>query len=210
MLQACVAGEEGSGKRYVKTGDLGFMFQGELYVTGRLKDMMILRGRNIYPNDIEDTIRAHRHEFVPSSQRIEEQGHHAQFLQACFPWLVRLSPAYPHNNLQRTLRTACSRMRLCPDLQGFHAQQKSWREGRCMLLQESSAKVQIRPGGLAAFPVEVAAAPDSMHTGEEGLVVIVELENFTGKPRQEHINQLIAFVRRMVRPRPLLNCKRFN
>lgn len=77
-------------------------------------------------------------------------------------------------------------------------------------MQDSSAKVQIRPGGLAAFPVEVTAASRSMHTGEEGLVVIVELENFTGKPRQEHINQLIAFVRRIVRSRPLPNCKMFQ
>ena len=108
MLQACVAGEEGSGKRYLKTGDLGFIFQGELYVTGRLKDMMILRGRNIYPNDIEDTIRAKRHEFMPGSQRIEERRHRAQFLPACFPWLVGLSRAYPHRVQQSTPRTACS------------------------------------------------------------------------------------------------------
>ena len=106
MLQACVAGEEGSGKRYLKTGDLGFIFQGELYVTGRLKDMMILRGRNIYPNDIEDTIRAKRHEFVPSSQRIKEESHRAHFLQACFPWLVRFSPAYSCKCQQLITRTA--------------------------------------------------------------------------------------------------------
>jgi acyl-CoA synthetase (AMP-forming)/AMP-acid ligase II len=35
------------------TGDLGFLHQGELYVTGRLKDLVILRGRKLYPQDIE-------------------------------------------------------------------------------------------------------------------------------------------------------------
>ncbi|MHC1778059.1 MAG: AMP-binding protein [Lentimicrobium sp.] len=39
--------------KYFRTGDLGFFDQGELYITGRLKDMIILQGRNYYPQDIE-------------------------------------------------------------------------------------------------------------------------------------------------------------
>jgi len=42
-----------SSKEYFRTGDLGFFDQGELYITGRLKDMIILQGRNYYPQDIE-------------------------------------------------------------------------------------------------------------------------------------------------------------
>ena len=38
---------------YLRTGDLGALRRGELYVTGRLKDLIILRGRNVYPQDIE-------------------------------------------------------------------------------------------------------------------------------------------------------------
>jgi acyl-CoA synthetase (AMP-forming)/AMP-acid ligase II len=53
---------------YLRTGDLGFVWRGELYVTGRLKDMMILRGRNIYPNDIEDCIRSANHPLVCASE----------------------------------------------------------------------------------------------------------------------------------------------
>lgn len=37
----------------VRTGDLGAVVDGQLVVTGRLKDLMILRGRNIYPQDVE-------------------------------------------------------------------------------------------------------------------------------------------------------------
>ena len=40
---------------FLRTGDLGFMIDGELFVAGRLKDLVIIRGRNYYPNDIEFT-----------------------------------------------------------------------------------------------------------------------------------------------------------
>ncbi|MBN1204898.1 MAG: LLM class flavin-dependent oxidoreductase [Myxococcaceae bacterium] len=47
---------------FLRTGDLGLLSpEGELFVTGRLKDLLILRGRNLYPQDIELTVeRAHR------------------------------------------------------------------------------------------------------------------------------------------------------
>lgn len=38
---------------YLRTGDLGFLANNQLYVTGRLKDLMIIAGRNLYPADIE-------------------------------------------------------------------------------------------------------------------------------------------------------------
>lgn len=46
---------------FMRTGDLGFLQDGELFVTGRLKDLIIIRGRNHYPQDIELTVeQAHR------------------------------------------------------------------------------------------------------------------------------------------------------
>ncbi|MDR3504349.1 MAG: AMP-binding protein [Legionella sp.] len=39
--------------KYLRTGDLGFMHQGELFVCGRLKNMIIIHGQNYYPHDIE-------------------------------------------------------------------------------------------------------------------------------------------------------------
>ncbi|MEI2580372.1 AMP-binding protein [Scytonema sp. PRP1] len=41
---------------FLCTGDLGFLLDGELFVTGRIKDMIIIRGQNHYPQDIELTI----------------------------------------------------------------------------------------------------------------------------------------------------------
>jgi len=44
------------GRTWLRTGDLGFLRYGELFVTGRLKDMLIVRGHNLYPQDIEQAI----------------------------------------------------------------------------------------------------------------------------------------------------------
>jgi acyl-CoA synthetase (AMP-forming)/AMP-acid ligase II len=41
---------------YLRTGDLGFIHKQELYVSGRLKDLIIVRGRNYYPQDIESAV----------------------------------------------------------------------------------------------------------------------------------------------------------
>jgi acyl-CoA synthetase (AMP-forming)/AMP-acid ligase II len=41
---------------YLRTGDLGLLHAGELYVTGRRKDLLIVNGRNLYPQDIEELV----------------------------------------------------------------------------------------------------------------------------------------------------------
>ncbi len=41
---------------FLRTGDLGFLNEGQLFVSGRLKDMIIIRGVNRYPQDIEQTV----------------------------------------------------------------------------------------------------------------------------------------------------------
>jgi thioester reductase-like protein len=45
-----------SRQRFIRTGDLGFFDRGELFVCGRAKDVIIKRGRNYYPTDIERTV----------------------------------------------------------------------------------------------------------------------------------------------------------
>ncbi|MFF2551183.1 fatty acyl-AMP ligase [Nocardia sp. NPDC058058] len=44
------------GPEFLRSGDLGFVCAGELYVSGRIKELMIVHGRNIFPQDIERTI----------------------------------------------------------------------------------------------------------------------------------------------------------
>jgi acyl-CoA synthetase (AMP-forming)/AMP-acid ligase II len=43
---------------FLRTGDLGFVKDGELFVTGRIKDVIVIRGRNHYPQDIECTVQS--------------------------------------------------------------------------------------------------------------------------------------------------------
>ena len=46
------AEDPGECKTFLRTGDLGFLHRGELFICGRLKDLIIVRGRNHYPQDI--------------------------------------------------------------------------------------------------------------------------------------------------------------
>ena len=52
---ARLAGDEAT--PFLRTGDLGFLHADELFITGRLKDFLIVRGRNLYPQDLERTAR---------------------------------------------------------------------------------------------------------------------------------------------------------
>ena len=49
-FEAALAGDE---RKYLRTGDLGFLRDGELFVTGRIKELIIVRGQKFYPQDLE-------------------------------------------------------------------------------------------------------------------------------------------------------------
>jgi thioester reductase-like protein len=54
MFAARIPGDEEH--TYLRTGDLGFLYEGELFVCGRTKDLIIVRGVNTYPSDIEAVV----------------------------------------------------------------------------------------------------------------------------------------------------------
>ncbi len=74
-FQAKLAGSEAS---FLRTGDLGFFNDEELFITGRLKDVVIIRGRNHYPQDIELTV---------------ESAHAAMQLSGCAAFSVEANSA---------------------------------------------------------------------------------------------------------------------
>ena len=63
---------------YLRTGDLGFVTAGELYIAGRAKDMIVIRGRNYFPQDIEQSVQqchAALQRQVGAAFAIEVDGH---------------------------------------------------------------------------------------------------------------------------------------
>ena len=66
-----------NGQRWLRTGDLGFINDGELFVSGRLKDLIIVRGRNYFPADLERAVESASNILNPASTvafAIEEDG----------------------------------------------------------------------------------------------------------------------------------------
>jgi acyl-CoA synthetase (AMP-forming)/AMP-acid ligase II len=64
----------GDDREYLRTGDLASILDGELYITGRLKEIIIVRGRNVYPNDLEAAASI-AHPALGVSAAFELQGH---------------------------------------------------------------------------------------------------------------------------------------
>ncbi|KAG7386653.1 hypothetical protein PHYPSEUDO_015437 [Phytophthora pseudosyringae] len=57
-FEAKVVGDT-EGKTFLRTGDLGVIYNQELFICGRMKDLVIIRGRNHYPQDLEATAESH-------------------------------------------------------------------------------------------------------------------------------------------------------
>ena len=73
-FEARLPGEDGP---YLRTGDQGFLDRGELFLVGRLKDLVIIRGRNVYPQDVEATAEESHQDLRPASGAafgVEEDG----------------------------------------------------------------------------------------------------------------------------------------
>lgn len=62
--------EDRHAHRYFRTGDLGFLLDGELYVTGRIKDLIIVNGVNHHPGDVESTVLRVDESFRPDGSAV--------------------------------------------------------------------------------------------------------------------------------------------
>jgi acyl-CoA synthetase (AMP-forming)/AMP-acid ligase II len=103
-FRARLAGEHGT---FLRTGDLGFMLDGELFVTGRLKDLIIVDGTNHYPQDIEQTA-GRSHPALKASDcaafAVDVAGAEALVVVAA----LQRSPGPDGEDVKRAIRTAVS------------------------------------------------------------------------------------------------------
>ena len=86
---------------FLRTGDFGFLRSGQLFVTGRLKDLIIIRGRNFYPEDIELS--------VECAYEGLRAGHCAAFSiekqdRECLVIVQEIEPRHRHLDAERALR----------------------------------------------------------------------------------------------------------
>jgi len=82
VFQARLANGDGP---YLRTGDLGFLDDGELFITGRLKDLLIFSGRNYYPQDLERAAERSHSALQPNASAafsIDERGREQLILVA--------------------------------------------------------------------------------------------------------------------------------
>jgi acyl-CoA synthetase (AMP-forming)/AMP-acid ligase II/acyl carrier protein len=103
-FRARIVGKGAADAEYLRTGDLGFRQDGELFITGRLKDMIIVRGRNHYPQDLERTaLAAHEAVEMGAAFSIEVAGH--EELVLVHQWRRECRDA-DHNQIIHAIRTA--------------------------------------------------------------------------------------------------------
>ncbi|MFI2029812.1 fatty acyl-AMP ligase [Streptomyces buecherae] len=92
---------------WLRTGDLGALVDGELFVTGRLKDVIVVNGRNLYPQDMEYVARDCHEEFRSGSCAVfglSENSGHVVVVQEARPRLFRTgNPEEAAGNVRRAL-----------------------------------------------------------------------------------------------------------
>ena len=104
---ARVAG--GDGRPHLRTGDLGFIHDGALYITGRLKDLVIVDGRNHYPQDIEQTVQAALPGLPPASViafSVDRDGREALIVAVEEPRSRAADPSGTAGEMLRDVRRA--------------------------------------------------------------------------------------------------------
>ncbi len=87
---------------FLRTGDLGFIDQGELFITGRLKDLIIIRGNNYYPQDIEYTAEQSHEAIRPGCSAafsVDVQGYEQLVI------LLEIDPHYQPSSHEGAVKT---------------------------------------------------------------------------------------------------------
>jgi acyl-CoA synthetase (AMP-forming)/AMP-acid ligase II len=103
----------GSGEGpFLRTGDLGFMLRGQIYVAGRLKDLIIIDGANHYPQDIERTIEQYVNGVKTgccAAVSVDVEGHEELVVVAELDSVGTEGAQAEHERVRSMLRAAVSR-----------------------------------------------------------------------------------------------------
>ncbi|BAQ82138.1 peptide synthase [Pseudomonas sp. St29] len=174
-----------AGRTWLRTGDLGFMRDGELFITGRLKDLLIVRGHNLYPQDIEKTIE--REVEVVRKGRVaafavSDQGQEGIGIAAEISRSVQkiLPPEALIKAIRQAVAEACQEAPSVVVLLNPGALPKT-SSGK---LQRSACRTRLADGSLdhyALFP-QAEAAPAGVQDASDDA-----LQNLIGRIWQEHL-----------------------
>ena len=171
---------------YLRTGDMGFFHDGELFVCGRSKDMIIVRGQNYYPQDIEDVVEKAsgliRHNCVAAFQ-IHEDSEPALAVVAevknpkALPDPLKIAAAI-RNYLNVEVALICFiAPRAIPRTSSGkimrNRTRQMWREGRFAVLSEFSRRkdTESSAGSAGQSPFDVLKARYNL-TGTESYTLV--------------------------------------
>jgi acyl-CoA synthetase (AMP-forming)/AMP-acid ligase II/acyl carrier protein len=190
VFGATVAGHEG---RFLRTGDLGFFREGELYVTGRVKDVIIIRGRNHYPQDIEQSAEEAHPAVLPGAafavtvdgverlavvhqlDRQHRDADHHQIVQAIRRAIVEqheLDPyaivlirqtSLPVTSSGKVQRNLCREQYLSDELKVVYSWINPAKEGRQRAVAAGRVDVAMSAGGVTASANGMS--PSESHRG---------------------------------------------
>lgn len=102
-------GSDPTSTSYLRTGDLAFVWKDDLFVTGRIKDLMIIRGRNYYPHEVERTIAASSKSLRAGSTACFTVRHEGQFEPVAVQELAKGADPDAHREIFASIREAVVR-----------------------------------------------------------------------------------------------------
>ena len=136
-------------RTFLRTGDIGFLAEGQLFITGRAKDLIIIRGRNIYPQDIELTVERAHPAIRPGCSAafsVEENGEERLVIVSEFERRHRPDPRAKAQDVpDLSDRRGGERRQADPEVQAFAGLELATEEGRKALRHSGRAPPMLDP-----------------------------------------------------------------